>query len=949
MIALAVNYVMFVWHAHQPVLNQGDIEVCYSRLPLILEHHPKQKFVINLQGSLISQLKAWSDQTIHSYDPNDGYGSGFDIKVSDVLQKYKNLLSSGQLELLASPFYHPIVPLSMDDGSYGLDNGGSSPSGLGYRTAKLQIMRTIDLIREVFDYEPYGIWLPENAWSMKIIPVLNENYGMSHKLCYSALEEVSEAIEASVTSGGENVNLVKPTRVSDATYGTWCVFPRDRTSSVDYMSFASASDPVDRANALYDRLKRVVDAYRDQGYSDGSFVIVISSDAEFIGIHWWPGEDMIEHLLWAFDNDDADSYNFETVTMKEWYDWFNHGADFRQVSWINDSSWGPNQYSGPYNTPFDEWDGNYFDRQIRDRLHDARQDVITQTIDALGLGDRVKYNIPKLEVAVKCLLNAEQSDWRYYYNEGGSAERGYNYHLAIAAECLAEQVRQEKLGSEPDFKIYEMKTCAYSGPDDSNKYVVMENKYMKLFFCPIHEGKLVEFDSKLSWHNLSQTWYTEDNKLYHSLADYIMKETWAQPWMVARSYNYTYSQNGDTLQLTMDYTCSSASGDPSEIDGLKIEKTITLGKNDDFFTVTYTLTNTSASDMSFAFMNHYGFTPGGHVDDYMRCRYDYSINGKITLGTWSTAYDTDSSSEANIRYIDLNEETGEKMEWILVENQSYHIKFSNAEMWKWWDEIGWEEPREWIKLEFVSSSVPLDYIEKGQRYQSWSVKCSYAEKTLPAGSSWTIVQRVKIGTGIYPEIDPSKWVKIEPSNPVAGDTITITYAPTTGPLYGSNRVYLHWGINGWQQVQDSEMTEIGDNQWQIKIETERTWKSVEFVFKNDENEWDNNEGRNWQINLLSGLTENSVSMHPYNNPVCTGEFSLWVKFDAPAQEVFVEVYSLDGRKVTSAKWTDLYGESTLTVSLSGLKRGLYIYKFTAKSGDSKIIRRGKFLYLPKSD
>ncbi len=83
----ALNRVIMVWHAHQPVLNQHDIEVCYSRFPFILENHPKQKFVMNLQGSLLSQLFEDRNWEFRSYDPLQGWDSGVDMDSRTLLQK----------------------------------------------------------------------------------------------------------------------------------------------------------------------------------------------------------------------------------------------------------------------------------------------------------------------------------------------------------------------------------------------------------------------------------------------------------------------------------------------------------------------------------------------------------------------------------------------------------------------------------------------------------------------------------------------------------------------------------------------------------------------------------------------------------------------------------------------------------------------------------------------
>lgn len=82
-----------------------------------------------------------------------------------VLPIHKKLRDSGQIELVTTPFYHPILPLLCDN-------------GMGFRypeDADTQVRKAITFYKEIFGTPPTGMWPAEGAVSESVIPIFARN------------------------------------------------------------------------------------------------------------------------------------------------------------------------------------------------------------------------------------------------------------------------------------------------------------------------------------------------------------------------------------------------------------------------------------------------------------------------------------------------------------------------------------------------------------------------------------------------------------------------------------------------------------------------------------------------------------------------------------------------------------------------------------------------------
>jgi len=188
--------VSFVWNLHQPyLLDSSALSVFPSTaLPgppnaflttwiqdyveesskpylwhaLLLDKYPSINVTFNLQPTLLYQWNAsayakwwkWWYNTATGYlhwekaqeEPSEACG--------EAIEKYKSLASSGRIELLASPYYYPVMPILLAK-NWTSDLIDQLELGKNYT-------------QELMEVEPTGLWVPEMAFNMSLVPIINE-------------------------------------------------------------------------------------------------------------------------------------------------------------------------------------------------------------------------------------------------------------------------------------------------------------------------------------------------------------------------------------------------------------------------------------------------------------------------------------------------------------------------------------------------------------------------------------------------------------------------------------------------------------------------------------------------------------------------------------------------------------------------------------------------------
>jgi len=99
------------------------------------------------------------------------------------------------------------------------------------------------------------------------------------------------------------------------------------------------------------------------------------------------------------------------------------------------------------------------------------------------------------------------------------------------------------------------------------------------------------------------------------------------------------------------------------------------------------------------------------------------------------------------------------------------------------------------------------------------------------------------------------YVYWEPEVPIPGGDITIYYNTIEGSLPNNTfPTYIHLGYNGWQETEDYAMSyspSIGAGWWQYTYQIPENAETIDFVFTDLNDNWDNNGGIgiDWHISL----------------------------------------------------------------------------------------------------
>jgi hypothetical protein len=89
---------------------------------------------------------------------------------------------------------------------------------------------------------------------------------------------------------------------------------------------------------------------------------------------------------------------------------------------------------------------------------------------------------------------------------------------------------------------------------------------------------------------------------------------------------------------------------------------------------------------------------------------------------------------------------------------------------------------------------------------------------------------------------------VEPVPVRKGHYVSISYK---GLLVnsGADNVWLHYGFDGWRNVHTTAMAWQPDGSCRANILVQGD-REVNFCFKDSANNWDNNSGMNWKIDIL---------------------------------------------------------------------------------------------------
>lgn len=140
---MKITWINFL-HFYQPPIADNEtvieaVEKSYNRIISALKRNPSIKFTINITGCLLDKLA----------------NLGYDNLISDI----NNLVTKGQIELVGSAAFHPILALL--------------PDGEIYR----QIEINEQILKKYFgaNFQRQGFFIPESAYSSRVAKIIKKS------------------------------------------------------------------------------------------------------------------------------------------------------------------------------------------------------------------------------------------------------------------------------------------------------------------------------------------------------------------------------------------------------------------------------------------------------------------------------------------------------------------------------------------------------------------------------------------------------------------------------------------------------------------------------------------------------------------------------------------------------------------------------------------------------
>ena len=325
--------------------------------------------------------------------------------MKEIIPTYKKYIQAGRIELTASPYYHPIIPILIDVKSAAkkvLTQDGI-PQSLGmYDDARVQIQASLNRIEDIFGVRPKGMWPPELCIGPKTVSLfahegikwtISDEGILSSSINFDFVRDFKRNLN-------EPYHLLKVYNYQNKDSNIDIIF-RDR-SIPNLINFEYAGiNPDMAAGDLYEKIKNIQNKLLVS--PDDSHLLTIASDCE----NCWENyqNDGIEFLEKMYSMIEEDS-TLETVLISDYIEKDSHKKNLKKI------------YSG-------SWIDKTFRYWIGDSEKNKAWTYLKKTKDDYENFVKNNKNNSNIALAKQELLIAEGSDWFWWYGEPNNSGQDF--------------------------------------------------------------------------------------------------------------------------------------------------------------------------------------------------------------------------------------------------------------------------------------------------------------------------------------------------------------------------------------------------------------------------------------------------------------------------------------------------------------------------------------------
>ena len=319
--------------------------------------------------------------------------------IGRIVPQLKEMMTTGQIEVSTSPYFHPIMPLLYDSSIAKVAMPDVELPRKRFQhpeDVQKQVAMAVDLYLELFGKPPSGMWPSEGSVSEDIIPLISKQgiqwIATDEEILARSLTNPGGAgsIDSLVTSG----DLYRSYRFSGGEAAI-TIFFRDHALSDNIGFVYSQWDPERAADDFLTRLEAIHRNLISKNKKDPIVSVILDGENAW---EYYPndGHDFLDALYTKIS---AAGW-LETTTFSQYLSGKPESAQLKKLypgSWINHN--------------FGIWIGHREDNKAWDLLSNARGKLLEFQ------KSNPDFDKEKLETAWREIYIAEGSDWCWWFGD----------------------------------------------------------------------------------------------------------------------------------------------------------------------------------------------------------------------------------------------------------------------------------------------------------------------------------------------------------------------------------------------------------------------------------------------------------------------------------------------------------------------------------------------------
>lgn len=349
-----------------------------------------------------------------------------------VIPLHKEMQDSGQIQVITTPYAHPILPLIYNTDIAAVGNPTAElPERFSWpNDAIVHLKKSVEMYTAHFGRAPVGLWPGEGSVSEDIIPLVA-------KAGYQFMQTGESVLAQSLGIGSFTRNSAETVQEADALYRPYyvvapsgekvAIFFRDLTLS-DKLGFTYSQTPGEQAAAdLMQRLENIRTRLIEEG-GEGPHIVSIVLDGENAWEYYTNDGKEFLNAMYRMLNE---SKTIKMVTPSEYLELF---PEQRELDYLFPGAW--------FSPNYDTWIGEREETEAWNYLGKVRNFLAKYDLEKT----RQAPSPEALAQAQDYMYLAEGSDWFWWYGSDQDSgvdeyfDNGFRALLAKVYESLGEPV-----------------------------------------------------------------------------------------------------------------------------------------------------------------------------------------------------------------------------------------------------------------------------------------------------------------------------------------------------------------------------------------------------------------------------------------------------------------------------------------------------------------------------